>query len=204
MTKQRSTPPRRAVLRRAGAAVALALAMTSLVAASALAQGIQRPGRTGPIGNAPPPVVVPPPIGVPVPANPGDLVNALSPQSIVSILQGEGYNAKLITDGVGDPAIEGEISKSHYFIYFYGCTDHVDCKSIQYTTGYNGVKGLTLEKMNAWNVDNLWGQAYLDEDEVAWLSITVNLDGGVTRTNFVDTVGWFHYTTEAFEDHIGW
>ncbi len=197
--------------RRAGSG-ALALVTASLaVAAMALpaaAQGIQRPPRTGPaapVAVSPPAAVVnPPPSPSGPPVSAGNLVSAQSPQRILDIMRNAGYDAKLTVDGVGDPAITGNFGDTPYYIYFYGCTEHVDCKMIQYQAGYDMRNGISLDVVNEWNHDNLWGQAYRDDEDDPWISITVNLFGGVTPENLVDTFEWFEVTTTAFEEHINW
>ncbi len=61
-----------------------------------------------------------------------------------------------------------------------------------------------MDKINEWNRDKLWGQVYLDDENDPWISIVYNLDGGVSKHNFADTIDWFRVALEAFEKHIGW
>lgn len=180
-----------------GAAVACAIAALAL-AGTALAQGVQRPG-PGPAGQGPAPGVRGPSAG-PAP----DIIDAHDANIILAELQSLGYNATLTRDSQGDPKIEGKMSKSPYHLYFYGCTNNDDCKYLQFVAGWDLTNGITLEKINDWNRDKLWGQAYRDSEDDPWISIVYNLDGGVTKANFADTVDWFRVTLEGFEEHIGW
>ena len=66
-------------------------------------------------------------------------VTASDPQGIVSALEAAGYEAKLDTDGVGDPMILTELSGMSTQIYFYGCDEvtHDGCDSLQYSAGFD-------------------------------------------------------------------
>ena len=182
---------------------ALALLTTGLIAGDVAAQGIQRPGRdrTGPVG---PNVPAGPGGGGGGGAPAGDLVVAQNPQQLLDIMTEHGWTAKMGTDSYGDPMIEGEISQSSYTIFFYGCTDNKDCRFIQFFSGWDLTNGISLDQINDWNKDKLFGTAYRDDEDDPLLSIVVNLEGGVSRDNFISTLDWFQFTLEEFETHIGW
>ncbi len=102
------------ILSRAGLIAIAAL----FLAAPALAQ-VQRPGQ-----------VVEPVAEEPEPAADDfatQLITADDPDLILQVMQGLGYDATLTVDGVGDPMIEGRMSKSNYNLFFYGCTDNQHC-----------------------------------------------------------------------------
>lgn len=192
---------------RTGARIALAAGLVAAGMSAAAAQGVLRPG-----GAVPPPGAAVPP-GNPGdqpstrdqgPALGGDLISADDQNLLLQELQSLGYNATLTRDSVGDPKIDGKMSRSPYHIYFYGCTNNEHCKYIQFVAGWDLTDGISLEKINDWNRDKLWGQAYRDDENDPWISVVYNLDGGVTKANFADTVDWFRITLEAFEKHIGW
>jgi hypothetical protein len=58
--------------------------------------------------------------------------------------------------------------------------------------------------MQAWNADNVWGQAYLDDEKDPWLALTINFKGGVTPEYVDDMIEWWSVTSGDFEKHIGW
>lgn len=179
--------------------VAAGLLFAGLSAAAA--QGVMRPG-------------LPPPGPGPGPGLPGNnrdvvstipgLLTAENPQALVNELISLGYQATLGKDSVNDPLISGSMEGSNFQVYFYGCTNNVTCKYIQFVAGYDLRDGITLEKLNEWNHDKLWGQAYRDDENDPFISVVYNMDGGVSKENFADTFDWFKIMLKGFEEFIGW
>ena len=64
-------------------------------------------------------------------------VRAQSPQSLVDALQNAGYAAKLGTDRVGDPMITSGVAGTTFQIFFYNCTDHRNCATVQFHSAYD-------------------------------------------------------------------
>lgn len=138
-----------------------------------------------------------------VPALAADtLVDATDPAALASIIQSLGYRAAVETDGIGDPMIRSSAGGTDFSIYFYGCTDGERCKTLLFKVGYDLADGTTVDVVNAWNADTLYGRAYLDDEADPWLEMSVNLHGGVSRTNFEDTYDWWEVILGSFEDHI--
>src|SRR5688500_17315910 len=76
------------------------------------------------------------------------VVQRRDPQSVVRALQAAGYAAKLDKDKTGDPMIVSGSSGTTFHIYFYGCKDHKNCSTVQFSSGYNIEKALPLEQVN--------------------------------------------------------
>ena len=57
--------------------------------------------------------------------------------------------------------------------------------------------------MNAWN-QSRYTKAYIDDENDPFIEFSINMLHGVTRENFVDTLGWFMLEVEEFENLIGW
>jgi len=131
-----------------------------------------------------------------------DLVDATDPQRLASLIQGLGYRAQVDVDGVGDPLLISSVGGSNFRIYFYGCTDNKGCKSLLYKIGYDLTDGTTLDVVNGWNSDKLFGRAYLDDENDPWLELSVNMAGGVSQFNFEDTFDWWEVIIGEFEDYI--
>jgi hypothetical protein len=92
-----------------------------------------------------------------------------------------------------------------FSVRFYDCDDkHDHCAYVQFTQGWNMKSGISLAKIEAWNEDNVWGQAYRDEDEDPWLALTVNFDGGITPENLDSWIDWWKVTVDDYAKHIGW
>lgn len=132
-----------------------------------------------------------------------EIIDATDPDHLADVIRDLGYRAVVSTDGVGDPMIETSVSGTDVTILFFGCTDNEDCKTLLFKVGYDLSDGTTLDVVNAWNEENLYGRAYLDDEEDPWLEMPVNLFAGVTRENFEDTFDWWDVIVGKFEDHIG-
>jgi hypothetical protein len=133
------------------------------------------------------------------------MVRAQDPQSLVSAMQKAGYKAELGTDKVGDPMISSGYSGSTFQVFFYNCTDHKACATVQFHAGYDFDEALPLETLNAWNKSQRFGRAYLDKEDDPILEMDVDLDdGGVTPLLFIDNLEFWTSSLGKFETHIGY
>ena len=98
-------------------------------------------------------------------------VSGNDPQTVLEIAKGFG-SATLAADGLGDPKISGRIDGVKYNLYFYNCKDHKNCDTLQFTAGWSGY-AVTMEDINKWNSDMLYGKVYLDEDNDPILELAV-------------------------------
>jgi hypothetical protein len=132
-------------------------------------------------------------------------VRPQDPGSLVRALQAGGYQAKLGTDKVGDPMITSAASGTTFQIFFYNCTAHKECATVQFHSGYDFNKPLPLETINAWNSSQRFGRAYLDKENDPILEMDVDLDdGGVTPLLFIDNMEFWASVLPKFEKHIGY
>ena len=138
-----------------------------------------------------------------VPAQAATLVDATDPARLVDIIQDLGYRAQLTTDDAGDPEIQSAVGGAEFSILFFGCTDNRACKYLLFRGGWDLPEGATLDVVNGWNHDKLFGRAHLDDESDPWLEMPVTMDGGVSRTNFEDAFDWWEVIVAEFEDHIG-
>ena len=60
-----------------------------------------------------------------------------------------------------------------------------------------------LEDINTWNED-YFGKAGLDALGDPYVTIELNIVGGVTQKNLADTLAWWETTLQDFTDFIGW
>jgi hypothetical protein len=142
--------------------------------------------------------------GAPV-TPPAPLVRALDPQSVVDALQTAGYMAKLGVDGTGDPMVTSASSGTKFYIYFYGCSGHKACATIEFHSGYHLDKPAALDKINDWNWNHRFGRAYLDKDKDPVLEMDLDLDvGGMTQALFADNLDTWATVMGAYERLIGW
>jgi hypothetical protein len=133
------------------------------------------------------------------------MVKAQDPQSVVRALQSGGYSAKLGTDKIGDPMITSASSGTTFQVFFYNCTAHKACATVQFHAGYDFDKPLPLDKINEWNSSERFGRAYLDKENDPILEMDVDLDdGGLSTALFIDNVEFWTSILTNFEKHIGY
>ena len=133
------------------------------------------------------------------------MVRAQDPASVVSALQDSGYAAKLGTDKVGDPQITSGVGGTTFQIFFYNCTDHKACATVQFNSGYKVQGPVSLERINEWNRAKRFGRGFLDKDNDPVLTMDIDLDdGGMSRPLFIDNVEFWTSVLGEFEKWIGY
>ena len=133
------------------------------------------------------------------------MVRAQDPDSVVRALQQGGYAAKLGVDKVGDPMITSGVAGTNFQIFFYNCTDHKACATVQFHSGYDLTDPVGLERINEWNRSQRFGRAYLDKEDDPILEMDVDLDdGGVSSLLFIDNIEFWASVLGNFEKHIGY
>ncbi len=129
-----------------------------------------------------------------------ETIDATDPERILAIAHSFG-EAALTTDNLGDPLIEGRIGEKDYRLFFYGCSEGRNCKTLMFAADWQSAD-LTHEMMADWNREKRFGKAYLDEDGNATVEMSVNLHGGVTRLNLDDTIDWWRLVLAEFGDYF--
>jgi hypothetical protein len=135
------------------------------------------------------------------------MVRGQDPSSVVRALTATGRAAKLGTDGVGDPMITSALNGkgTPYQIFFYNCTAHKACATVQFHSGYHLETPVTLETLNEWNRSQRFGRAYLDKVNDPILEMDVDLDdGGVVPLLFIDNIEFWESVLPKFEQKIGY
>ncbi|HSI16552.1 MAG TPA: YbjN domain-containing protein [Sphingomonas sp.] len=130
-------------------------------------------------------------------------ITAQNPQSVASAMQRAGYAAQLSKDTSGDPMITSSSGGSSFTVFFYNCTNHVNCATIQFFAGYPS-NTVSLSVINGWNSDHRFGRAYLSDKGSSRVEMDVDLDdGGMSYGLFEDNLQFWVATMAAFEKHIG-
>jgi len=125
--------------------------------------------------------------------------------SIANFFLGEGTEPSIETDNTGDPKIKIDHYGTDFVIYFYGCSDGQNCKSIQFYSGYRTDGGVRLSKINEWNADNRYAFAYISESGNARIEQDLYLGNtGVSSDDFAKIVGVWVRSVKEFEEHIDW
>ena len=130
-----------------------------------------------------------------------DMLDATKVDAIRDVLSGWG-SAELDKDPDGDPLVRGRIEGVAYSLVFYSCgVDSSGCKNVTFMAYFERGEA-TVDLMNAWNSSRRFGKAFIDPDGDLALSMSVNLDGGVSRKNFDDTVDWWRAATSDFQSFM--
>ena len=105
-----------------------------------------------------------------------DIVKIADPDIVLDVAKGFG-SATLEKDSSGDPMISGRLQGVKYSVWFYGCKEAKNCRSIQLSTGYTD--DFSIEKANEWNTKFRWIKAYAGDGSN--FKMDVDFYGGVTR-----------------------
>jgi hypothetical protein len=133
------------------------------------------------------------------------LLNDAEPEAVLHAIERVGMEGELGKDSDGDPKINSTDKRHPFVVHFYDCDkQHAHCPYVQITQGWDLSKGTSVDKVEKWNEDNVWGQAYLDKDSDPWLAFTINFKGGVTPEYLDDMLGWWSVIVDDYEKHIGW
>jgi len=138
----------------------------------------------------------------PLGASAQSLVDATDVDIISALIQEEGYRAVVGTDGVGDPMITSSANGFEFDVYFYGCEDGENCRDIQFSAVFDMEDGMSLTSAQDFNLEKRWAKVYLDEESDPRLEMDVNMYGGVSATNFNDTLDWWVIIMQEFMDYI--
>ncbi len=138
----------------------------------------------------------------PIGANAQALVDASDVDIIAALVQDEGYRAVISTDAVGDPMITSSANGYEFDIFFYGCTDGENCRDVQFSVTFDVEDGMSLTRAQDFNLEKRWAKVYLDEESDPRLEMDANLYGGVSATNFKDTLDWWVIIMNDFIEYI--
>lgn len=130
------------------------------------------------------------------------VLSASNPTAIAAFLRSEGASTEVKTDTDGDPLIEASLGKNQKFsVYFYGCTNHVNCTSVQYYAGYTDSK-MDAAKLNDWNRGKRYGRAYIDKVGDPVVEMDVDMEGGMPRSLFEDNFSIWQSLMNKFSDFV--
>ncbi len=139
----------------------------------------------------------------PVAANAQALVDAKDPEVIASLIQDLGFKAEITTDNVGDPLIKSRSGGYNFNVFFYGCTDGANCRSIQFSASFDMDDGMSLTRAQDFNRDKRWIKVYLNNESDPLVEMDYNMYGGVSVENFNDTFDWWTVMMDQFIEYIG-
>ena len=136
-------------------------------------------------------------------AHAADLIRLTDGSGVAGEIRALGYQSQLVTGSDGDPVVRSRVGQTRYVIFFYGCRQNRNCQSIQFTTAYD-TDGITLSRINRWNSQKRYINAWLDDDDDVQISMELYVGEGITRDYFERALHRWHYLVGEFEDHINW
>lgn len=133
------------------------------------------------------------------------MVRAQDPQTVLAAMKAGGYSdATLGKDSEGDPKISAKIDGTNFFVFFYNCTNHKACATVQLHAGYDLSKPIAFERINEWNRTQRFARAYVDKEGDPIIQMDIDLDdGGVSQLLFIDNLEFWATVVSGFEKHIG-
>lgn len=106
-------------------------------------------------------------------------------------------------DADGRPVIAAETDDGIlYGVLMYGCESYGPCESAQLFASFEPTAETDVGFANAWNLDRRYGTAYIADDGAVVISMSVNLDFGVTSQNFFDTFDIWDILLGDFTDLV--
>jgi hypothetical protein len=129
-------------------------------------------------------------------------LDATDPSRIEAILKGFGIARVEANSNSGNPQVDGRADGKAYKLFFYGCTENANCKSVGFWAYWDDE--VPIDKLNAWNKDTRYGKLYLDDDQDVILELDVNLSKGVAEKTFEDTASiWVDLMGRVEKEVIG-
>jgi len=124
------------------------------------------------------------------PSSSGVIYTSITAAEVAKVMQQKGFRAEISTDKDGDPTIASADSGLKFDVYFYNCDKQAvkSCKVLQFVRGVDLADGTSMQVINDWNSDRLYGTAWLDEENDPYLGITLTLAGGVTQEHLAETL----------------
>lgn len=119
------------------------------------------------------------------PAFAQETIDATEPSKLEAILKGFGIARIEANSNSGNPQIDARADGKPYKLFFYGCTEKANCKSVQFWAYWD--QEVPIEKLNEWNKNTRYGKVYLDDDKDVVLEYDVNTMYGITDRTFEDS-----------------
>ncbi|MCB8837887.1 YbjN domain-containing protein [Aurantimonas sp. VKM B-3413] len=133
------------------------------------------------------------------PAAATDLIGANDFDAILKMAKGYG-DASLTTVENGDPVIVGTINGTSYQLFFIDCTDHRDCKTLDFYAIWDQ-RDIDLDTINTWNSVSPYNKAYLTDDGLPVVELN-HSTVGLTEAALSDTFDRWTITLAEFPREV--
>lgn len=120
------------------------------------------------------------------------MVCAADPATVAAALMDAGYRAKLDKMDNGAPMISSAAAGYNYDLFFSGCTDNKECKSLTFSVTFSDDdKANSAELANEWNAGYRFSTMALNKDRTLTVTYDVTTVGGLNKANFADVIEWW-------------
>jgi len=126
---------------------------------------------------------------------------SITPGEVEALLKSGSYRYERVEDK-GQVYFRLRLAGLRAALYLLDCQEG-RCESLQLYAGFSMEKPPTLERINAWNREKRFSQAYLDEDGDPALESELDLEGGVTRQAIISFLETFEVSLSRFATWIG-
>lgn len=133
------------------------------------------------------------------PATPDDRIVAADPASIAALMRQKGFLAEVVADQAGDPRILTGFGGTKGNIWFQDCDEQGrNCEGIELQIGILMERKLTLEEVNAFNMESRFAFLTLDDEKDPLLRYELSLaKPGVSAAVLTDTLRMFEERARA-------
>lgn len=121
---------------------------------------------------------------------------------VVAWLQGQGYQAQVVTDKDGKSHVSSATDGVGFGVYLYDCKDG-RCGSLQFVAGFETHGKFDIAHMNDWNRDSRWARGYYDNANDPWVELDVDLTPGGTYELLNDELLTWNSTLDRFIKKYG-
>ena len=138
-----------------------------------------------------------------------EVIDALTTDVVTPLLDNLGYSFEVDVDAAGDQHIKvnpGDTGAKEIEVVFFNCSDHngsASCEDVLFRARFAAGRLATLEAVNAFNQENRWARAFLDEGKVPVVEMDLNADGGIGVSSMQTLVRIYFSLLEDFGDQIG-
>ena len=119
------------------------------------------------------------------------MIDIGKPETVVQVLQEEGYKAALKKHDDGSAYIESGANGATFTVEFHDCTAEKGCTSAQFFAWYKKKPWFTPELANRWNAKMRFIKAAIDKDGDLSTYMDVSTVGKTTYAHFADTIDWW-------------
>lgn len=133
-----------------------------------------------------------------------EMISPRDQGKFVTLLREKGYKAEMI-EGKDGNYIRSADSGVPITIFFFNCdsSGKTGCTTIQFYTGFNDVKNVSLDRINEWNKTRRFARAYIDHEGDPVIEMDVDMDfAGIPRENFYANLDIFIASIPKFREFL--